>query len=201
MEHVHWNNCCIFKKYRIVLIFYSSTRSWNTSLHKINQILLFITMAILIIKISSITNLRGASGRVNVLVSIPRSLWGHDTLNSNLPIWGIMTIYAENTQKTPLSPEPLDNLGKKNEDFELSESFADAHAGALAKGEAHKRMDWLLKTEDSFAVTQSSSFQLRAQLRNKEARQSSCLVCRLKNLHILFLIWSIFLEETRQGCW
>ena len=44
-------------------------------------------------------------------------------------------------QKTLLSPEPLDNLGKKNEDFELSESFADAHAGALAKGEAHKRMD------------------------------------------------------------
>ena len=98
MEHFHWNNC-IFKKYKIVLIFYSSTRSWNTSLHKINQILLFITMAILIIKISSITNLRGASGRVNVLVSIPRSLWGHDTLNSNLPIWGIMIIFAVNTQR------------------------------------------------------------------------------------------------------
>ena len=99
-----------------------------------------------------------------------------------------MIIYAVNTLRALLSPEPLDNLGKKNEDFELSESFADAHAGALAKGEAHKRMDCLLKTEDSFAATQSSSFQLRAQLRNKEAMQSSCLVCRLKNLHILFLI-------------
>ena len=41
-------------------------------------------------------------------------------------------------------PEPLNNLGEKDEDLELSEPLADAHAGALAEREAHKRMNWLL---------------------------------------------------------
>ena len=50
-----------------------------------------------------------------------------------------------NIQKKLLSPESLDNLGEKNEDLKLSEPLADAHAGALAKGKAHKRMNCLLK--------------------------------------------------------
>ena len=41
-------------------------------------------------------------------------------------------------------PEPLNNLGEKDEDLELSEPLADAHAGALAEREAHKRMNSLL---------------------------------------------------------
>ena len=41
-------------------------------------------------------------------------------------------------------PEPLNNLGEKYEDLELSEPLADAHAGALAEREAHERMNCLL---------------------------------------------------------
>ena len=41
-------------------------------------------------------------------------------------------------------PEPLNNLGEKDEDLELSEPLANAHAGALAEREAHKRMNCLL---------------------------------------------------------
>ena len=41
-------------------------------------------------------------------------------------------------------PEPLNNLGEKDEDLELSEPLADAHAGALAEREAHERMNCLL---------------------------------------------------------
>ena len=41
-------------------------------------------------------------------------------------------------------PEPLNNLGEKYEDLELSEPLANAHAGALAEREAHKRMNRLL---------------------------------------------------------
>ena len=41
-------------------------------------------------------------------------------------------------------PEPLNNLGEKYEDLELSEPLANAHAGALPEREAHKRMNCLL---------------------------------------------------------
>ena len=95
MEHFRWNNC-IFKKYRIVLIFYSSTRSWNTSLHKINQILLFITMAILIIKISSKPTWEERQGGSMFLSPCPSLC---EATIHWIQIWGIMTIYAVNTQR------------------------------------------------------------------------------------------------------
>ena len=41
-------------------------------------------------------------------------------------------------------PEPLNNLGEKYEDLQLSEPLANAHAGALPEREAHKRMNRLL---------------------------------------------------------
>ena len=41
-------------------------------------------------------------------------------------------------------PEPLNNLGEKDEDLQLSEPLADAHPGALPEREAHERMNCLL---------------------------------------------------------
>ena len=72
-------------------------------------------------------------------------------------------------------------LGEKNEDLKLSEPLADAHAGALTKGKAHKRMNCLLETEDSLVF-------------------SHIVWTGLGNLHIPFLISSIALAETLQRC-
>ena len=101
------------------------------------------------------SHLRGASGMVNVLVSIPRSLWGQETLNlpEYICIWRSLETPDWLLSKKLVSclgftifskPEPLNNLGEKDEDLELSEPLADAHAGALAEREAHKRMNCLL---------------------------------------------------------
>ena len=99
---------------------------------------------------------RGASGMVNVLVSIPRSLWGQETLSLQEYIYVLRKppidfyrkgLYLGKDIQIVSKPEPLNNLGEKDEDLELSEPLADAHAGALAEREAHKRMNCLLGEE------------------------------------------------------
>ena len=102
------------------------------------------------------SHLRGASGMVNVLVSIPRSLWGQETLSLQEYIYVLRKppidfyrkgLYLGKDIQIVSKPEPLNNLGEKDEDLELSEPLADAHAGALAEREAHKRMNCLLGEE------------------------------------------------------
>ena len=161
-------------------------RSWNTSLQDLMNWSLILVKKTHIFKwfvvCCGFSRLRGASGMVNVLVSIPRSLWGQETL-SLLEYSPRLTFIEKATILARIyiffKTWTAEQSWREGWRPRAQRTSCRRTCGCLGRTGGSQKDEQLAWRTDTWAFIKR----------------------RLPNLHILSRISSIFLAGTLRGCW